>query len=88
MMSSDLEAQAAQHNMDDGYFHYTIAVKSQEDLANRGSVHENDSQTLRERVDDDDGVNSEKVTHGDDLETQLNRLKDSHTEPPIAVLTV
>ncbi|PBK83558.1 hypothetical protein ARMGADRAFT_1037916 [Armillaria gallica] len=84
IMSSDLEAQAAQQDIDNEYGHHTIMVNSQENLANEGFVHEDDPEILQARVDNGGGVNSENAVYGDDLEAQLNELEDS----PIAVLII
>ncbi|KAK0234206.1 hypothetical protein IW262DRAFT_1291079 [Armillaria fumosa] len=78
MMSSDLEAQVDQPDMDNDYTHHTVVVESQNGLANEGSVHEDDPEAL-----EDGGVNSKNVVHGDDLEDQLNRPEDHLTEPAV-----
>ncbi|KAK0234208.1 hypothetical protein IW262DRAFT_1291080 [Armillaria fumosa] len=63
IMSSDLEAQVDQQNMNDEYTHHPVAVESQDGLANEGSIHKDDPEAL-----EDSGVNSENVIHRGDFE--------------------
>ncbi|PBK60846.1 hypothetical protein ARMSODRAFT_1065937 [Armillaria solidipes] len=85
MMSSDLEAQVAQQDINDKSGHFSM-VDSQEDPANKGPVHEDSPEALGERVEDDGGGNSENVVHGDDFEDQLNGPEDPLTEPAVLVV--
>ncbi|PBK60838.1 hypothetical protein ARMSODRAFT_1090023 [Armillaria solidipes] len=83
MMSSNFEAQAAEQNIDDEYGHPTM-MDFQEDLVNKGSVHEDSHKALQERVEDGGDINSKDVVHGDDIEAQLNGSEDA----PTAVLVI